>query len=206
MRTHLRIAGREIWRCVEEGLARVGIATPAARRRQYPHQMSGGMLQRIVGAIALSCAPELVIADEPTTSLDVTIQAQYLTLLKQLKREFGLALILVSHDLSVIAAMCERVAVMYAGRVVETATTRELFDSPRHPYTIALLRSLPRLDVRLDRLPSIAGQPPDLAELREGCAFAPRCADAMEICRRRRPPTVSLNGRTTECWLHAAQG
>jgi oligopeptide transport system ATP-binding protein len=207
LRRHRGLRGRTLWDKVAESLAMVGIGAPAERMAQYPHQMSGGMRQRIVGAIGLSCAPQLLIADEPTTSLDVTVQAQYLRLLKQLQATFGLALIIITHDLSVVAAMCDRVAVMYAGRVVESATTADLFETPRHPYTVALLRSLPRLDARTARLEAIAGQPPDLGALPAGCAFAPRCPDAMAVCRTTRPPAVALDAdRSAECWLHAEHG
>jgi oligopeptide/dipeptide ABC transporter ATP-binding protein len=203
VRQHQGLSGRALRSKVEESLALVGIAAPAERVAQYPHQMSGGMRQRIVGAIGLSCAPDLLIADEPTTALDVTVQAQYLRLLKDVQRTLGLALIVITHDLGVVAAICDRVAVMYAGRIVESATVRDLFDGPAHPYTRALLDSLPRLDMKANQLAFIPGQPPDLAGLAEACAFAPRCRVSMEICRRAPPPAIALgNGRMAECWRH----
>ena len=206
IRLHQRPPRGQVWEKVRESLDLVRIPAPAERMVQYPHQMSGGMRQRIVGAIGLSCRPRLLIADEPTTSLDVTIQAQFLRLLESLQKDLRLALILITHDLSVVAAMCDRVAVMYAGRIVETATTRDIFDKPAHPYTSALLKSLPRLDAKIDRLASIEGQPPDLRDLPPGCAFAPRCPDAMDICRQTYPPRTPLgDGHETRCWLHADQ-
>jgi len=169
--------------------------------REYPHQMSGGMRQRIVGAIALSGGPRLVIADEPTTNLDVTIQAQYLDLLKDIQRETGVALIFVTHNLGIVAKMCDRVAVMYAGKIVEQAPVRELFDSPKHPYTRALLGSMPRLGSK-EPLYSIRGQPPNLANLPAGCAFHPRCPDVMPRCMTEEPRDVRpSDGSVARCWL-----
>jgi oligopeptide/dipeptide ABC transporter ATP-binding protein len=203
VRQHQGLSGDALRGKVEESLVLVGIAAASERVAQYPHQMSGGMRQRIVGAIGLSCKPDVLIADEPTTALDVTVQAQYLRLLKGVQQVLGLALIVITHDLGVVAAICDRVAVMYAGRIVESATVRDLFDRPAHPYTRALLASLPRLDVRTDQLAFISGQPPDLARRSEGCAFAPRCREAMEICKRDAPPAIVLGaGRMAECWLH----
>jgi oligopeptide/dipeptide ABC transporter ATP-binding protein len=203
VRQHQGLFGDTLRGKVAESLALVGIAAPGERVAQYPHQMSGGMRQRIVGAIGLSREPDLLIADEPTTALDVTVQAQYLRLLKDVQQALGLALIVITHDLGVVAAICDRVAVMYAGRIIETATARDLFDRPAHPYTRALLESVPRRDARGDQLAFIPGQPPDLAERIEGCAFAPRCRDAMDICRRTAPPAIVLDaGRMAKCWLH----
>jgi len=183
-------------------LRAVRIPAAAQRLREYPHQMSGGMRQRIVGAIAISCEPQLLIADEPTTSLDVTIQAQYLKLLRDIQREHGLALIFITHNLGIVAKMCDRLAVMYAGRVVEQGPVARLFNSPAHPYTRALLGSLPRMNDNRERLTAIEGQPPDLAALPPGCAFAPRCAMAAARCREEAPPEVTLgDGRTARCWL-----
>ncbi len=169
-------------------LERVGI--PAASRRidDYPHQFSGGMRQRVMIAIALSCRPEVLIADEPTTALDVTIQAQILDLMRQLQKEEGTAIIMITHDLGVIANVCHRVNVMYAGRFVEEATVDDLFARPRHPYTLGLLRSIPRLDEEAaSELTPIEGQPPDLTEMSLGCAFEPRCRFAVDRCRQERP-------------------
>ena len=165
-------------RCVSacsDLLRAVRIPSPAMRMREYPHQMSGGMRQRIVGAIALAGGPKLIIADEPTTNLDVTIQAQYLDLLKDLQQQTGVAIIFVTHNLGIVARMCDRMAVMYAGKIVEQAAVRELFDAPKHPYTKALLGSMPKLGSK-EPLYAIPGQPPNLARLPPGCAFHPRCA------------------------------
>jgi oligopeptide/dipeptide ABC transporter ATP-binding protein len=172
-----------------ELLGMVGIADPARRLRQYPHHLSGGMRQRVMIAVALSCQPKLIIADEPTTALDVTIQAQILELMKDLTRRLGVALIIITHNLGVVARYADRVAVMYGGRIVETAPARALYKSPRHPYTRGLMASVPRLDGDAGRpLVPIEGQPPDLAQLPAGCAFAPRCRDVVAICRTERPP------------------
>jgi len=179
----------------------VRIPSPEWRMREYPHQMSGGMRQRIVGAIALAGGPRLVIADEPTTNLDVTIQAQYLDLLKDIQRETGVALIFVTHNLGIVAKMCDRVAVMYAGKLVEQAPVRELFDDPKHPYTRALLGSMPKLGNK-EPLYSIRGQPPNLANLPAGCAFHPRCPDVMPRCMSDEPRDVVLgDGSVARCWL-----
>ena len=180
----------------------VRIPAPEQRLREYPHQMSGGMRQRIVGAIAISCEPRLLIADEPTTSLDVTIQAQYLKLLRDLQREHGLALIFITHNLGIVARMCDSVAVMYAGRVIESGPVRQIFNAPVHPYTRALIESIPRLGSGPERLTAIDGQPPDLASLPGGCAFEPRCPKAFDRCRQETPPVVRLgDGHHTRCWL-----
>jgi oligopeptide/dipeptide ABC transporter ATP-binding protein len=160
------------------------------------------MRQRIVGAIALAGGPKLVIADEPTTNLDVTIQAQYLDLLKDVQRETGVALIFVTHNLGIVAKMCDRVAVMYAGRIVEQAPVRELFDAPKHPYTRALIGSVPKLG-RKEPLDSIAGQPPNLASLPSGCHFHPRCPDALPRCATDDPPNVRFADSAARCWLVA---
>jgi oligopeptide/dipeptide ABC transporter ATP-binding protein len=180
----------------------VRIPAPEQRLREYPHQMSGGMRQRIVGAIAISCEPRLLIADEPTTSLDVTIQAQYLKLLRDLQREHGLALIFITHNLGIVARMCDSVAVMYAGRVIEAGPVRQIFNAPVHPYTRALIESIPRLGSGPERLTAIDGQPPDLASLPAGCSFEPRCPRAFDRCRQEAPPVVQLaDGHHTRCWL-----
>src|SRR5215510_7645322 len=178
---HLGIRSRSLRRRVEELLRAVRIPSPAVRMRGYPHQMSGGMRQRIVGAIALAGGPKLIIADEPTTNLDVTIQAQYLDLLRELQERTGVAIIFVTHNLGIVARMCDKLAVMYAGRIVEAGTVRELFNAPQHPYTRALLGSMPKLGSK-EPLYAIPGQPPDLATLPSGCAFHPRCAEALPHC------------------------
>jgi oligopeptide transport system ATP-binding protein len=177
-------------------LTRVAISDAASRLESYPHQYSGGMRQRVMIAMSLALEPELIIADEPTTALDVTVQAQILALLKKLTRETGAALVLITHDLGVVARYADRVAVMYAGRIVETAPARALYARPRHPYTRGLLDSVPRLDAgRKRRLVPIEGQPPDLGNLPPGCAFAPRCGKVMERCRVERPELEEVGER-----------
>jgi oligopeptide/dipeptide ABC transporter ATP-binding protein len=192
-----------------ESLKQVRVAAPERRIEDYPHQISGGMKQRVVGAIAMSCDPKIIIADEPTTSLDVTIQAQYLRLLREIQEETNLALIFITHDFGIVAKMCDRVVVMYAGRHVESGPVRDIFNNPSHPYTQALLRSVPRMEEDVGRLYSIEGQPPALWDLPEGCRFAPRCAFATDRCRRDYPPTFTVGGNgsthTAACWrLEAA--
>jgi oligopeptide/dipeptide ABC transporter ATP-binding protein len=158
----------------------------------------------VVGAMAIAAPPRLLIADEPTTSLDLTIQAQYLALLDELQRRHGLAMIFITHNLGIVSRICDRVAVMYAGRIVEMGPVRQIFTGPAHPYTQALLESIPRLGTRVERLTAIEGQPPDLAHLPGGCAFAPRCPKAMDRCRAEAPPELAVGpGHTTRCWLHA---
>jgi oligopeptide/dipeptide ABC transporter ATP-binding protein len=172
-----------------ELLALVGIADPPRRLKQYPHLLSGGMRQRVMIAIALACDPKLIIADEPTTALDVTIQAQILELMRELTRRFNVALIIITHNLGVVARYANRVNVMYAGRIVESGLAEAVYHRPRHPYTVALLRSVPRLDrPRQARLDPIEGQPPDLTRLDAGCAFRPRCRFAIDACAKARPP------------------
>lgn len=187
-----------------EMLKLVGI--PAAERRvdSYPHQFSGGMRQRVMIAIALSCNPEILIADEPTTALDVTIQAQILDLIKDLSEKFNTAVIMITHDLGVVAGTCDNVCVMYAGRIVERAPVDDLFEEPKHPYTNGLIQSIPRLDDdSTDHLYSIDGQPPNVIDLPECCPFHPRCEKAMDICTHKYPPTVELDGkREVACWLY----
>jgi len=184
-----------------EALRNVNVAAPERRLDDYPHQMSGGMKQRVVGAIAMSCEPGLIIADEPTTALDVTIQLQYLRLLKDIQLNTGLAIIFITHDFGVVARMCDRVAVMYAGRIVEQGTVRELFNSPSHPYTEALMASVPKLEERVDRLYSIEGQPPLLSNLPEGCRFEDRCPYAREKCVSEYPSSFTVEAEhTADCW------
>ncbi len=189
---HRGLRGRALDERVLELLRQVRISDPERRVHAYPHQMSGGIRQRVAGAIAISCGPSLLIADEPTTSLDVTIQAQYLRLLKEIQRETNLALVFVTHDLGIVAKLCDRVAVMYAGRIVETGRTRDIFSSPRHPYTIGLLNCLPTLQHGRAPLTAIEGQPPDLAHVPPGCSFAPRCPMAEPRCGEARPPLESI--------------
>lgn len=187
-----------------QALRQVRVAAPERRVHDYPHQMSGGMKQRVVGAIAISCAPRVIIADEPTTSLDVTIQAQYLKLLEDLQRETGLALIFITHDFGIVARICQHLLVMYAGRIVEAGPVREIFNRPSHPYTRALLASVPTVERKVDRLPSIEGQPPPLHDLPKGCRFASRCAFAEARCHEAYPEqSRGLSGHprhVVNCW------
>jgi len=182
----------------------VSIPEPELRSREYPHQMSGGMLQRAMIAMALSCKPDLLLADEPTTALDVTIQAQILALMKQLSREYGVAMILITHNLGVVARYADRVQVMYAGRIGESGGARQLYRRPRHPYTHGLLKSVPRLDaVRTEKLSSIEGQPPDPGSPLTGCPFRPRCTFATERCATEEPPLERVaEGHWSACWHH----
>ena len=206
---HRALRGLPLRRRVMELLTAVRIPSPGRRMKEFPHQMSGGMRQRIVGAIAQAGGPRVIIADEPTTNLDVTIQLQYLNLLKELQRASGVALIFVTHNLGIVAKMCDRVAVMYAGRIVELQSVRGLFNAPRHPYTRALLDSIPKLGTK-EPLYAIPGQPPDPSQLPTGCSFHPRCPHVMERCRTEEPPEHSLgDGTTARCWLpihEAARG
>ena len=184
-------------------LGMVGIPNPEDRVNDYPHQFSGGMRQRVMIAMALSCNAEILIADEPTSALDVTIQAQILEIMKALTKEFGTAVIMITHDLGVVAGMCDNICVMYAGKIVEKANVDELFDAPQHPYTKSLIKSVPRLDQPgKERLFSIDGQPPNLIDLPECCTFYPRCASCMPICKRKYPPVNNTGGRMVRCWLY----
>jgi len=185
----------------------VQIPDPDRRLHEYPHQMSGGMCQRVMIAMALSCKPSLLVADEPTTALDVTIQAEVLDLLRQLREQFRLSVLLISHNLGVVAESANRVAVMYAGRIVEEAPVEEIFASPKHPYTLGLLKSTPRLGERARsgrrRLPTIPGSVPDPARREPGCPFAPRCSEAMENCRTHEPGLLPLSPvHKVSCFLH----
>jgi oligopeptide/dipeptide ABC transporter ATP-binding protein len=189
-----------------ELLQLVGIADPERRLKQYPHQLSGGMRQRVMIAIALSCDPKLIIADEPTTALDVTIQAQILELMQELTRRLHVALIIITHNLGMVARYARRVNVMYAGRLVESGSAADIYRAPRHPYTMALLRSVPRLDrPRQARLDPVEGQPPDLTRLDAGCAFRPRCRFAVEACGNARPPLAAAgaSGHLAACFRSA---
>jgi oligopeptide/dipeptide ABC transporter ATP-binding protein len=184
-----------------DALRNVNVAAPERRLEDFPHQMSGGMKQRVVGAISISCEPSVIIADEPTTALDVTIQLQYLRLLKEIQTHTGLAIIFITHDFGVVARMCDRVAVMYAGRIVENGSCRDLFNNPSHPYTQALIASVPKLEERVERLYSIDGQPPLLSDLPPGCRFEPRCPHAREKCLNEYPPSFAVeSGHTADCW------
>jgi oligopeptide transport system ATP-binding protein len=187
-----------------EMLMLAGIPAPEKRIDQYPHQFSGGMRQRVMIAMALSCNPEILIADEPTTALDVTIQAQILDLINELSDRLGTAVILITHSLGVVAGMCDNICVMYAGRVVEKGSADEIFADPKHPYTQGLIKSVPRLDKEnKQRLYSIPGQPPNVINLPECCPFFPRCDRAMDICKSKYPPATNIgNGRNVACWLY----
>ncbi len=201
VRLHQALRGTALRERVLEALRRLRISAADTRLRQYPHQFSGGMRQRVSSAIALSCAPRLLIADEPTTSLDVTIQAQYLELLKEVQASTGVAVILVTHDFGIVAANADRVAVMYAGRIVEMGSTIQVFNNPAHPYTQALLSCVPDVELRRHQLVEIGGQPPDLSRVPPGCPFAPRCPKRQSICEETFPPTVSVGtGHHAQCW------
>ena len=198
---HLSMSHAEAVRRSVELLGEVGIPKAAGRIKDYPHQFSGGMRQRVMIAIALSCNPRLLLADEPTTALDVTIQAQILRLLKKLSREHEAAVIVITHDLGVVAGMCQRILVMYAGRIVESGPAKALFERPHHPYTVGLLRSVPRLNrPRAETLETIAGLPPDLAHLPPGCSFAPRCYLQQDACWQTMPELAPTDpGRASAC-------
>ncbi len=203
LRLHQRLAGKNLFEKAIELMKSVRIPAPETRLGSFPHQFSGGMRQRAVGAIGLSCDPQVLIADEPTTSLDVTVQAAYLALLKDLQKDRNLSILFITHDFGIVARMCDRVAVMYAGRIVELADTRDLFSNPAHPYTEALVNSVPDVDERVDRLTSIDGQPPSIYAIGEGCPFAARCAYVMDKCRETYPDqTVLEDGRTVSCWRY----
>ncbi|WP_082234919.1 ABC transporter ATP-binding protein [Halobacillus massiliensis] len=202
VRQHRRVSSAEANKQAIEMLKLVGIPNPDERMKQYPHQFSGGMRQRIVIAMALICEPELLIADEPTTALDVTIQAQILQLFQRIQRETGVSIILITHDLGVVAKVADRVSVMYAGKVVETGTRRDIFHRPSHPYTQGLLHSVPRLDQKGEKLIPIDGTPPDLFSPPEGCPFTARCPHAMEVCSRIYPFHSELSEtHAVDCWL-----
>ncbi len=191
----------EIMKEAVAALRRVEIAAPEQRIGQYPHQMSGGMKQRVVGAIAISGEPEVLIADEPTTALDVTIQLQYLKLLKRLQAENGMAILFITHDFGVVGRMCDRVAVMYAGRIVECGPVKQIFEAPQHPYTRALIASVPKMTGPAGRLTTIEGQPPSLMDLPVGCRFASRCALVEQRCLDAYPCSVRVGEEhTADCW------
>jgi oligopeptide transport system ATP-binding protein len=204
LRIHLKLSRKQAHQRAVSLLEQVGIPDAAARADSYPHQFSGGMRQRVMIAVALACNPQLLIADEPTTALDVTVQAQILELINAVCHEFGTALILITHDLGVVANMTNRVVVMYAGKVAETAPTEELFAHPRHPYTLGLLASIPRLDEsHKSELKTIEGAPPDLLKPPSGCPFMPRCVFARNICHTMPPldPVAGCDGHLKACWV-----
>jgi oligopeptide/dipeptide ABC transporter ATP-binding protein len=198
---HQKIRGKTLWQKVIEALRMVRISAPEARLKDFPHQLSGGMRQRVIGAIALSCLPSLLIADEPTTSLDVTIQAQYLKLLKEIQQQTQFSLLFITHDFGIVAKMCDVVAVMYAGKILESANVRDIFNRPLHPYTKALMNCLPDGGGTLKKLTTIKGQPPELYDPPPGCRFANRCPEVGEKCKREHPPEITLNSNHfISCW------
>ncbi|MFC4545654.1 ABC transporter ATP-binding protein [Paenactinomyces guangxiensis] len=202
IRTHRKCSKKEAISMALQMLEKVGIKRPGILN-DYPHQLSGGMRQRVMIAMAMVLNPRLLIADEPTTALDVTIQAQILDLMKSLNKEFGTAILLITHDLGVVAEMCDRVVVMYAGQVVEETDRHRLYRDPKHPYTQGLLKSIPKLDDQKERLYSIRGQVPNPLQMPQGCRFAPRCEYAMEICRRKEPQLLPVEKEhLSRCWLH----
>ena len=200
--THLDVSGAEARRRAIDLLAEVGIPSPERRVDQYPHQFSGGMRQRVVIALALCANPRLIVADEPTTALDVSIQAQIIALLKRLCRDHGTAVMLVTHDMGVIADTADRVAVMYAGRIAEIGPVRDVIKQPFHPYTVGLMGSIPSIGQNLERLTQIDGSMPRLTDIPPGCAFNPRCPKVMERCRRDRPDLEVRHASQVACWLY----
>jgi peptide/nickel transport system ATP-binding protein/oligopeptide transport system ATP-binding protein len=204
---HQGLKKQEAWNRAVDLLRTIGIPSPEKRAFDYPHQLSGGMRQRVMIAMALSCRPDLLIADEPTTALDVTIQAQILDLMRKMREDFGMAILLITHDLAVVAEMADRVIVMYAGQVMEEASVEKLFEKPLHPYTIGLLKSIPKMDDDHQRLYVIEGSVPDLSMLPSGCSFHPRCPNAGPRCSKERPSLLKMDdGRQVCCWLHTAEG
>ena len=203
LRIHRKLRRLRLRERAIELLTRLRIPAAKSRLSSFPHQFSGGMRQRVLGAIAMSCDPEVLIADEPTTSLDVTVQAAFLELLKDIQRQSRLAILFITHDFGVVARMCDRVAVMYAGKIIETADTRTLFDAPTHPYTEALLHSVPDVNLQITQLHSIEGQPPSIYDVPAGCPFAPRCPYVQSRCRQEFPPEKPLaDGHTVSCWRY----
>lgn len=200
--THMKLSKEEALKRTVEMLDIVGIPSPEKRANDYPHQMSGGMRQRVMIAMALSCRPELLIADEPTTALDVTIQAQILELLYSLREKLGMAVLLITHDLGVVAEAADRVIVMYCGKVVEEADVKTLFTDPKHPYTIGLLESIPKMDDERERLYMIKGMVPNPLQMPKGCSFSDRCDKCMEKCRVHMPALTEVNGAKVRCFLY----
>ena len=200
---HTNKTKKEAYERAKELLELVGINEPTKRLKQYPHELSGGMRQRVMIAMALACEPKLLIADEPTTALDVTIQAQILELMQELRKKLGMSIIMITHDLGVVASMCEKIAVMYAGHIVEYGTADEIFYNPSHEYTKGLIKSIPKLNAeKIERLVPIEGQPVDLLNPPAGCPFAPRCSECMKICLNKMPPKTELSDtHYSYCWL-----
>ncbi|MFM9282350.1 ABC transporter ATP-binding protein [Paenibacillus jiagnxiensis] len=200
---HRRVSRAEAKKRAIDMLKAVGMPRPEEIYGEYPHQLSGGMRQRVMIAMAMSCDPELIIADEPTTALDVTIQAQILELMQEVKEKTGTSIMLITHDLGVVAEMCDRVIVMYAGQVVEEAEVDVLFEEPKHPYTIGLMKSIPELGDEREYLDTIPGSVPLAHQMPKGCRFAPRCSHAMQICHEREPALFKLEQQQCRCWLYA---
>lgn len=200
--THMKLSKKEAMQKAVDLLHLVGIPAPEKRVQDYPHQMSGGMRQRVMIAMALSCQPQILIADEPTTALDVTIQAQIMKLIQELHEQYHMAVLLITHDLGVVAEIADRVCVMYCGQIVENALVTDLYDNPRHPYTKGLLESIPRIDENKERLYMIDGVVPSPQNLPQGCAFAPRCPQCMEDCKTKRPALTEHEGRQLRCFLY----
>lgn len=207
IRVHSKISQKEAWNKAIEMLELVGINNPQKRMKQHPHELSGGMRQRVMIAMGLICSPKLLIADEPTTALDVTIQAQILELMKEIQKKTGMSIIFITHNLGVVAEICDKVAVMYAGRIVEKGLVNDIFYDPKHPYTVGLLKSMPRVDAEeYERLVPIAGTPVDMLNPPAGCPFGPRCEHCMKICLRKTPPLFSVGeGHESACWLLAKE-
>ena len=197
------VTHKEAYDRAREMLELVGIHDSARRMKQYPHELSGGMRQRVMIAMGLICSPKLLIADEPTTALDVTIQAQILELMKDIRQKTGMAIIFITHNLGVVADICDKISVMYAGKIVEQGSVDEIFYNPSHPYTKGLLRSMPRVDTeQYERLIPIEGTPVDMLNPPEGCPFGPRCEHCMKVCLKHNPPNISISdGHTAACWL-----
>ncbi|MBT2687147.1 ABC transporter ATP-binding protein [Bacillus sp. ISL-47] len=202
-RIHQKLPKKEAWQKAVEMLRLVGIPSPEKRAKQEPHELSGGMRQRVMIAMALACKPELLIADEPTTALDVTIQAQILDLLKNLQEQLGTAVIMITHDMGVVSETCDRVAVMYCGKIVEHSDVDSLFENPKHPYTQGLLRSIPTVDRDVEELETIPGTVPSPDNLPAGCSFAPRCPFATDLCRTEEPPLLTDHDDKVRCWMYS---
>ncbi len=207
LKNHLKLSRGEAKEKALSLLKEVGIPRAAEIYEEYPHQLSGGMRQRVMIAMAIACSPQVLIADEPTTALDVTIQAQILELMKKVKRQHGTAILLITHDLGVVAEMCDRVIVMYAGQIVEQSDVKGLFREPKHPYTIGLMQSIPEINSDQERLESIPGTVPLIHEMPSGCRFAPRCSKVMDICLKQPPELLTVSeSHKCRCWLYAEGG
>ena len=206
IREHEKISKKDAWNKAVEALKLVGIPEAEKRMDAYPHELSGGMCQRVIIAMAVCCKPKFILADEPTTALDVTIQAQIMELMKEMKEKTGVSIMLITHDMGVVAEMADKIMVMYAGMVIEYATAREIFKDPKHPYTKGLLASIPRKDKDIDRLYTIEGTVPSLTSMPKGCRFCDRCTRAMEKCRNEQPPMYQFGERSVRCFLYEDKG